>query len=349
MTTFELTPEQEAFFKVVLMYISNERKSTLIQLLDTDSAKTVTDLVEDFRERYPSADSNYLLKHQIPGVFDKVLSPLELATLEHVPGRIREEEVQAFRLTKVGQEVKLYAGFALEMMARDFDQSIYPVLGTMNSTAERRRPSEAVKLLYIVNEGLVTVEDLIRDESLTGEKQIYDILSKLSGFESGTGNSIPLVEINGPILDDGNKGYHWIKGSSMPTTTRPTERWRKLVELLSSNPDRVWTKKELARKCGYKIAEEDRVEVLGQSLSRLEDKYNIWSGSSHEFRTVHITPHGRRLIYPLFDSIRGAIAGDEISLGIVGRNQPTPESVVSVLGHYIGIKNQERGKSPTTN
>ena len=44
---FKLTDEQEQFFKTVLMYISNERKSTLIQVLNGDRAAAVSDIIKE--------------------------------------------------------------------------------------------------------------------------------------------------------------------------------------------------------------------------------------------------------------------------------------------------------------
>ena len=342
MTTFELTPEQEALFRTVLLYISNERKSTLIQLLDSERAKSITDVVEEFGEHYPSVDSSYLEKNGILSIFNKALSPLELATEEQVPGR-RSKDVKAFRLTEAGEEVKSYAGFALERMVREFDQSIYPILSVMNSTADRRRPSEAVGLLSMLDQSPISVADLVAEYPKPEyySKNMSDHLAPLSGFKDAKGNPIPLIEIKGPTLEEGMKGYQWIKGSTMPTTKKPTERWRNLVYTLYSDPARAWTEAELARECGY-----DRIQNLNRALLRLESKGNLMSDYSRELRTVNITSHGRRLIYSLFEPIRGAIAGDEVSSDVIDRNKPSPDSVTRVLGHYVGIKNIEIGIEP---
>ena len=48
---FQLTDEQEQFFKTVLMYISNERKSAVIQVLDSEEAKTMNE--NEVRAKFP--------------------------------------------------------------------------------------------------------------------------------------------------------------------------------------------------------------------------------------------------------------------------------------------------------
>ena len=149
---FKLTDEQEQFFKTVLMYISNERKSALIQVLDSGTAMSVSDSLDKLSERFPNMRQQYITRTHINGIFDDALSPLELVVLEFVPSRQAwREDAKAFKLTKKGEEVKRYAGFALEQMARMFDQSIYPILGAMNSAYDRVRPQQAVRILYFVN------------------------------------------------------------------------------------------------------------------------------------------------------------------------------------------------------
>jgi len=337
--TFTLTPEQEQLFKTVLMYMNNERKSALMQLLDGEKAKTIVQISREFME-YPNADSGYLPKQLVLSILNKALSPLELAVEETVVGE-RGRGAKAFRLTEKGEQVKRYAGFALEQMARLFDQSVYTILGTTNTKYNKVRPQQAVRLLYVANEGPVSVQDLIDDISLTDRFNIYDILNNLSSFKDGLGNAIPLIEVRDPKIGDGYKGYRWVRGSSMPTTTRPTKRWTKLVNTLSSDPDRVWTQEELAQECGY-----DPIGVLSRSLHYLESKGNIRSGSSHELRMVYITDHGRLLIHSLFEPIKGDIAGDEVSKGIIDRNQPISKNLIRILGLYVGIKNLERGYQP---
>lgn len=343
---FELTDEQEQFFKIVLMCISNERKSALIQLLDSGSAISVSDSLDRISERFPNMGQGDMTKTQIQGIFD-VLSPLELAVLEFVPSRQAwRGNTKAFRLTVKGEEVKRYAGFALERMAREFDQSIYPVLGMINSTYDEVRPQQAVRLLYAVNEGPVSVKDLMNNSTLAVESGIYDILNKFTSFKDGQGNAIPLVEIWDSKIAGGIKGYRWVSGSLIPANRRATERSKRLIAALSSDSDRVWTLHELANECSYTIYEEGRTHPLNQILNRLVDKGNMTSGYYNELRTVHITNHGRRLIYSLFEPIRGSIAGDQVSNGIIDRNQPTPSDVVRVLGLYAGIKDREKSGEP---
>src|SRR3989338_1276426 len=342
---FVLTDEQEQLFREVLMYISNERKSALIQVLDSDSALSVSDSLDKLSERFPTV-GRYITKNHIPTIFYTALSPLELAALEFVASRqARREDAKAFKLTEKGKKVKRYAAFALEGMAREFDQSIYPILGTMNSTYDNVRPQQAVRLLYLVNECPVRVQELIDDPSLTNRASIYDILIRFTSFKDGQGNAMPLVEIRDPKSGEGMKGYHWARGSLMPTTTRATERYNRLITTLSSNPDRVWTLHELARECGYAISQKGQTRYLSSNLDRLESKGNAVSGYSHELRTVHITDHGRRFI-SLLEPIRGDIVGDEVSKGIIDGNQPTPQNLVRALGLYVNIKNQERGYQP---
>lgn len=340
---FTLTPEQEQLFKTVLMYISNERKSAVIQVLDSGCASSVSGSLDEITKRFSGLEEGAIIRSHIPEIFDRALSPLELATLEYVPSRQDwRGNTKAFRLTEKGEQVKRYAGFALEMMARLFDQSIYPILGMMNSAYDRVRPQQAVALLYFVNEGPVSIQDLIDDPSLTDRSNIYDILNNFSSFKDGQDNPIPLIEIRDPRLGEGIKGYQWIKGSpAFRTTGSTTERMKRLVGTLSSDTDKVWTIEALALKCGY-----DNEHVLANAMQRLESKGNVKSGYSNELRTVHITDHGRRLIYSLFEPIRGSIAGDQVSNGLIDRNQLTPNNIVRVLGLYVGIKNQERGYHP---
>ena len=350
MASFKLTEEQELeeqneFFKVVLQYVSNERKSTFIQLLDSDISRSLTDLVEEFERIYPDANSSYLSKKNMLSISNKVLSPLNLnlATEEYVPGRVGDEQVKAWRLTEKGKRVKRYASFILERMAKEFDQSIYPVLRTMNSTSDKVRPYEAVRLLYTVNEGPVSVEDLIVNTSPAYRCSLGDILSDLSNFKDSKGKPIPLVEIKVPTFERGRKGYQWVKGApEYSITSSTTPRISKLLTALSSDPERIWSRQELDDECG-----DDGGTGLMDTLWRLESAGYIRSGYSREFKTANITSHGRRILYSLFDVIRGDIAGDEVSKGIIDRNQATPASTVKVLRHYVKIKNFEMGRSPS--
>lgn len=338
---FNLTDEQEQFFKTVLMYISNERKSALIQLLDSKKAKTIAQISREFMD-CPDADPHYLSKQHVLSIFNRALSPLELAVEETVVGE-SGREAKAFRLTEKGGEVKKYAGFALEFMARFFDQSIYPVLSTSNSSEERVRPYEAVNLLHLLQEGPISIRDLIRNYPSPEyyHTHIDDILGSLANFKDGDGNLIPLVEIRAPNLEEGIKGYQWVRQSSMPTTKSPREKWKRLVYVLSSDTERVWTVAELMKECGY-----GSYTDLSPRLERLESIGNIQSGFPRELTIVYLTDHGRRFVYSLLEPIRGAIARDEVSNGIIDRNQPTPNDVVRVLGLYVGIKDRERAGEP---
>lgn len=335
---FNLTDEQEQFFKTVLMYINNERKSALIQLLDSKEAKTIAQVSRDFMD-YPNADPHYLPKQNVLSIFKKALSPLELAVEETVVGD-SGREAKAFRLTEKGEQVKRYAGFALERMAREFDQSIYPILGTMNSTYGRVRPEQAVALLYLVNQAPLSLQKLAENTSLTDRSNIDDILKDLSSFKDAQGNPMPLIRINSPKLEEGVKGYQWVKGSPTPTTTSLREKWKKLVQVLSSDPERVWTVTKLMKECRY-----GSYTDLSPRLERLESIGNVQSGFSRELTIAYLTDHGKRFIYSLFEPIKGAIAGDEVSKGIIDRNHPTPNNVVRVLGLYVRIKDRERAIS----
>lgn len=329
---FGLTEDQEQFFKTVLMYISNERKSALIQVLDSKEAKTV---IQISRELY------HVSKQNVGSIFNRVLSPLELAVEETVLGE-RGKDAKAFRLTEKGEQVKRYAGFALEIMAREFNQSIYPILGTMNSPpGDKVRPQQAVALLYLINQAPISLKELIEHPSLTARYNVTSMLNDLSSFKDTNGNPIPLIRITSPELYGGIKGYRWVKDSVIPTIGKSTKRWKKLVKTLELSPGRMWTEYELAIECGY-----DGIVDLNSSLSFLESKGNLKSGFSTELAQACITTDGRRMLYSLFEPIRGAIAGNPASIGVIDQNQPTPANVAKVLGCYVAIKNLERSGQP---
>ncbi len=344
--TFKLTEGQEQFFRTVLMYISNERKSALIQFLDSRSAKSATEIIHEFENEFGGNLSNLgperLSRGNINGIFDEALFPLELAVLDQVPSE-KYGRVRGFRLTKKGEEAKKYAGYALKVMASFFDQSIYPILGTMNSTAEKVRPYEAVRLLYLLEEGPTNLERLVAETSPSYRPDLLKILDDLLYYKTADGEPIPLVDIKKQKLVHGHRGYQWVEGSKMPMVA---ERSRKLVEVLSSTPHKVWTMHELAPECGYTFNRYGLATSLNTDLRDLESKGNVTSGTGYQLRSVQTTFYGKLLTSSLFDVIRGAIAGDPVSIGIIERNQPSPAEVVRVLGYYAAMKDRERTGEP---
>ena len=337
---FNLTAEQEQFFRTVLMTINNERKSALMQLLSGEDPKTISQVIREFKG-YPNADPRYLPKQNVLSIVN-TLSPLELVLEKSVIGE-SGKSAKAFILTEKGVEASKYAGFALERMAREFDQSIYPLLSTSNSSTVRLRAIESVNLIYLLEQGSITIGSLIRRYHGLEHyaSHINEILNSLVTFKDGNGNPIPLIEVRTQNLEEGIKGYQWVRESQMPTTKSPRYKWKKLVQVLSSDPERIWTLTELMKECGYNY-----YANLHPRLERLEAIGNVQSGFSTDLAQVYLTPHGVRFISSLLDPIRGAIAGDPVSIGIIERNQPNPADVARVLGYYVAIKNRERAGEP---
>jgi len=169
-------------------------------------------------------------------------------------------------------------------------------------------------------------------------------LNDLTIFKDSKGNPIPLIEITEPNLPKNQKGFYWVEGSPAHRITgKTTEEMKNLLETLYSNPERVWTAKELGAETGY-----SKVDTLLSALQRLQSNGNVKSGYQKELRKAQITVHGRLMIYTLFETIKEDIADDVISSRRIDRNQPTPDSLVRVLGLYVGIKNQERSISTST-
>jgi hypothetical protein len=336
--------EQDELFKTVLMYINNERKSTLIQLLDSGGARSVADLVEEFREEYPDADPRGITDPLVHSILRDSLSPLKLATKEETFGN-NGSFVKGIRLTEEGEQVKRYAGFALEQFAREFNQSIYPILGMMNSTSDRTRPYETTSLLYtILEKGPISITELIStDVTFYYNTRVRPILNNLLNFQDVEGNPIPLVDIsNYGLGNGGKKAYQWVKNSNLPSTKHPTQRWSNLISGLSSDPERVWTTEGLAEEFDY-----DNKQTLSPILRRLVSKGNLVVAHLQDLQKVSISFYGGTLIYGVFEPIRGDIAGDQSSSQQIDNIQLSPHSVATVLNSYVNIKDEERLFTPS--
>ena len=337
---FELTGEQEQFFRTVLLSINHERKSAMIYIMGSGNPRTARELAQKFAD--DCSAPSLLTPKNIRGIFDNSLSPLELAVSEDVQTFAGRGEARGFKLTEKGEEVKPYAGFALEFMANILEQSIYPILGGSQSNYDKTRPGEVVNFLYsLADKPMIMRDVVISGDTAYKESHLTGVIQKLFYLKDAKSRPIPLVKLEGPSTGAEPNYYQLKEGAMMPASTKETKRWKALVNTFFSNPERIFSRRELEEMCGY-----DGRLVLNNRLSTLEEKGVITGYAPNEIRIISLTEHGRRFLHSLIDPIRGAIAGDPVSIGIIGRNQPNPADVARVLGYYADIRTLQMAGQP---